>query len=220
MIGFASTYCPITFFKMKRLLAYIIFLSIVSCEAQTVVAIYDGPMSIPTNSYLKDTYNDFGPLAGKWKLTMGKGSSLTIELKKITKAHRPSGKSYTDLLVGEYTYEQSFQVLVDGLPLVLDSSIGYTNHSIYGGVIGDSTMPGAPDCPECPSNARYISVRLTDPSKPGIYGEMIMVRFVQNGTAKLRIRVLDKYDANYASGASTTPQNLTLPEGIYTLTKQ
>lgn len=192
----------------------------ISCKAQTVVSIYDGPISTPPNSYLKDTYNDMNPFVGTWKQTFSKGNSLTIELKKITKAKRPSGNSYSDLIVGEYKYEVNFENIVNNLPLVLNSSNGYTNHSIYGRVIGNSSIAGAPNCSECATNARYISVRLKDPSRPGIIGNMIMVHFVQNGVSKIRLRILNTTDENYASGNSTTSQVLTIPEGIYTLIKQ
>lgn len=199
---------------MKYILIFVIILLSLSCKAQNIVPLFDGPIDVPTGSYFKDVDNDFQPFIGEWKWEDG-NSAWTIQFLKIEMV--PEFQTYTDVLIGEYQYIENGVELINELPFTPNTEDS-TTHNIWGGVI--SLVPnGAPPCDECPSDSRYIELRIKDSTRQGRFGDIIFVRFTENGIEKMRLELYNSsYMGNYDHPG--VPNELTIPEGTYTFIKQ
>jgi hypothetical protein len=215
---------------MKTLLKIILLILFVSCKAQTLTPLYNDGTSpndgIHPNRYSKDVDNDFGPYVGTWKSEIG-NTSLTIIFNKVINDDFGNG-DYFDLLVGEYKYVENGVTLVNSFPtLMQDGTDGVPNivHpddpwlSNLGSIGIKTDTRGAPPCPECPANVRYINLGVSDPTRTNIHGGAKMVRFVENGVEKIRIRIYTTFVDNYTVDYSG-PVKLNIPDNsIWTLTK-
>lgn len=204
----------IKFKKMKQIFLILLFTVTLNCKSQTIVALYNGTDDIVNNPYYKDVDNDFNPFIGEWKWENGT-DSWTIQLQKMTMV--PRGNSFYDEIFGEYKYIENGQVLVNTLPLVANTS-DLTTHNIWGGVI-TTLNRGFPPCSECQPDTRFIILYLKDSTRPGLHGEIIMAHFTEGGIEKIRMRVLNTFNEN-ATADYTGPNELTIPEGVYTFVKQ
>jgi len=200
---------------MKYILIFTITLLIISCKAQNIVPLFDGPISVPAGSYYKDVDNDLNTFEGEWRWENG-NSSWTIQFQKFVMVPS-SGESLWDNLVGEYQYIENGVELINELPFTpnTDNLIG---HNLWGGVI--SLVPnGAPPCDECTANSRYVELTIQDPTRPGRSGDIIFVHFIENGIEKIRLELYNSsYMGNYDHPG--VPNELTIPEGTYTFIKQ
>jgi len=211
---------------LKQLfITYIIFIVVLSCKAQNIVPIFnDTGVDLPeNNAYLKDVDNDYNPYVGIWKWESG-SNSLTIIFNKIIQNDNGNG-DFADLLVGEYQYIENRVELVNtfpimepiGIPIIINPDNGLDN-SIVSSYI-TIVNRGFPPCPECASNTRFIVLSLLDPTKPGLWGEIKMARFVEGGVEKIRAKINMKFNEN-ASIDYSGPDNITIPDGVYTFIKQ
>ena len=198
---------------MRNIYFILIILSF-SCKAQNIVSIYNTPLSAPQAPYYKDIDSDFNPLEGEWKWENG-NSSLTIQMQKMTMISQ--GNGYSDIMIGEYKYIENGTELVNYLPLVPNTS-NLQTHNLWGGII-TTLNKGFPPCAECAPNTRFIIVSVTETDKPGLYGKMVMAHFTENNVEKIRMRIWNTYNEN-VSVDYTGPNDITIPEGVYTLVKQ
>ena len=199
---------------MKNIILFsiIIILSTLSCTAQQILPILNGPVPRPIPYYSKDIDNDFNVYEGTWLWQDGNDSwEITFD----KKVRVPDGNSFQDLLIGEYRYIEDGVMLINNLPI--DNSITeYSQHNIYAGVI--STLNNdAPPCNECAVDARFIRATLTDPNREGIYGRMIFSRFIENGIEKMRMRAFTTYNEPAGDPDYTGPLCLTVPDGVIPL---
>ncbi|MFD2586540.1 DUF6705 family protein [Croceitalea marina] len=190
----------------------------ISCKAQNIVPIYNSPIQAPPSPrYYKDVDNDFDRIVGTWKWQEG-NSSLTVEFKKVVRAPF-AGNSVTDILIGGYTYVKNGVVCTNSLPMPNLPMDRLTNHPIWGGGIG-TPIKGAPPCPECGTNPRYIRVQVTEAENPQLSGKFIIGHFTQNGVEKIRLYFANTGIYDYTIDY-TGPEDMCIPEGvILTLTKQ
>ncbi|MFD2586542.1 DUF6705 family protein [Croceitalea marina] len=203
---------------MKNRFLIVICLITISCKAQNIVPIYNGPENEPPlPHYYKDVDNDFDRIVGTWKWQEG-NSSLTIELKKILSAP-DIGSNVSDILIGGYTYIKNGVECTNSLPMPNLPMDKLTNHSIWGGVIG-TPIKGAPPCPECGTNPRYVKVQVREPENPLLEGKFIMGHFIQNGVEKIRLLFLNTA-ISIPTADYTGPEEMCIPEfSTLTLTKQ
>jgi hypothetical protein len=208
---------------MKTIFKFIAILILISCKAQNIVPIYNiNGVELPDDeAYLKDVDNDYNPYVGTWKWENG-NNSLTIIFNKVDQ-YASSVGDYSDLLVGEYQYIENGIELVNSFPLfdpigvpnIINYADAMRNNNIVSYSITTNDI-GFPPCPECAPDTRFILLGLTDPTKPGLWGRIIMARFVENGVEKIRARIFNSFDETATEG-----YNLSIPENsIYTLIKQ
>ena len=84
---------------MKILLPLFVLAISSTCSAQTIVPLFDGPIDLPENAYLKDIDNDLNPFEGEWRWEEG-NSSWTIQLQKFEMVY--DGDHYWDKPASEY----------------------------------------------------------------------------------------------------------------------
>lgn len=204
---------------MKKTLTLIpVLLIFLSCKAQDITPIYneeDVPSYI--NTYYKDVDNDFNPYVGRWKWEDGESSFEIIFNKDV---HRESGNGdFSDNLVGEYKYIDNGEVLVDYPHLILDEPGGVPNivipndNSILSYDIRTDDK-GFPPCSECAPNTRFILLGIQEKAKSGVWGEIRMARFVEDGIEKIRMRIFNSFNVNSDGRVLSIPEN-----SIWTLTK-
>lgn len=199
--------------KNTPLLLFILTISL-SCKAQNIIPIFDDTLG-PAGSYYKDIDNDFNSFVGEWKWEED-NSSLTIVLNKFL--FIAEGQSNWDIIAGEYRYIENGITRVDELPFIPDTN-NLIDHNLWGGII--SLQPqGAPPCDECQADSRFIKITIKDPTKPGRYGDLIMVHFNENGQEKIRIQLFNGAFLPIDDPTLENPGLLSIPEGIYTLIKQ
>ncbi len=201
--------------KTQIVLYVAIIICTVSCNAQQIVPIFNEPFKRPIPYYSKDIDGDYNDYEGTWLWQDGNDSwEITFDKKVWV----PDGNSFEDLLIGEYKYIKNGTVLVNSLPI--DQNINkYEDHNIYGGAISTLRRTGPP-CPECSTDARFIHASLTDPTRSGIYGQIIFSRFIENGIEKMRMRAFTTYNEPAGDPDYTGPLYLTVPDGVYTFVKQ
>jgi len=205
---------------MKQLFILLAIITTISCKAQNIVPIYEGPEdSPPLPRYYKDVDNDFNPYIGEWKWEEN-NTFLTIVFDKRTMVPNSNGNAFQDYLIGAYSYTVNDLELVNSFPLQLSPENIVENH-IYGWVITTLIKAYMPPCPECPDNVRYIKLSISDPNRPGLLARLCMVHFIDNGIEKIRMRIW-KSDVDLFSLPEnyTGPDDITIPEGIYTFIKQ
>ncbi|PWK20850.1 DUF6705 family protein [Xanthomarina spongicola] len=209
------------------LVTYFIFSLVLSCKAQSITPLYpvtsNQTNETITNRYYKDVDNDYNPYVGIWKWESG-NNSLTIIFNKFE--HYPSGSGdYFDFLLGEYKYTENSVELVNTFPLI--EPIGVPNivnqedplNNNISSIVITTIDRGFPPCPECAPNTRFIILSISDPTKPGLWGEIKMARFVEGGVEKIRAKINMKFNEN-ASIDYSGPDNITIPDGVYTFIKQ
>lgn len=204
---------------MKYIIISILTVATLSCKAQNIVAMYDGDdYSTPFPIYYKDADNDFNPYIGEWKWIDG-NNSLTIVFDKRVMLPESNGNAYNDHLIGAYKYVVNGVELVNTYPIDLITNDTFENH--LNDMYITTTIKGyMPPCPECPTDVRYITLSVTDPTAPGLWGKACMVYFEDNGVEKIRIRIWNRYNENLTAEYDG-PMVLTIPEwSVYTLTKQ
>jgi hypothetical protein len=207
-------------------ITYIIFLLVLNCKAQNIVPIFnDTGVDLPeNNAYLKDVDNDYNPYVGTWKWENG-NNSLTIIFNKLEQYTSGDG-DYSDLLVGEYQYIENGVELVNTFPLIDPFGItniinpvdAMRNNNIVSYSITTNDI-GFPPCPECVPNTRFIILSIKDPTKSGLWGGIVMARFVENGIDKIKAKITMRLNEN-ASINYSGPDAITVPVGVYTFIKQ
>ena len=123
-----------------------------------------------------------------------------------------------DNLVGDYDYIQDGNTMVSNLPFMSDTD-DLINHSLWGGLIAINFRT-APNCTECFTNTRFIKIQITDPTRPGTNGSITMAHFIENGIEKIRLRLLNTGYIPFDPALPNEPQQLSIPEGVYTFVKQ
>ncbi|MFD2586541.1 DUF6705 family protein [Croceitalea marina] len=190
----------------------------ISCKAQNIVPIYNGPeQEPPLPHYYKDVDNNLDPLVGTWKWQEG-NNSLTVEFKKVERAPF-GGESVKDILIGGYTYIKNGVECTNSLPMPNLPMDKLTNYPIWGGVIG-TPIKGSPPCPECGTNPRYVKVQVREPENPLLEGKFIMGHFIQNGVEKMGLLFLNTA-ISMPTADYTGPEEMCIPEfSTLTLVKQ
>jgi len=207
-------------------ITYIILLLVLSCKAQNIVPIYNvNGVELPEDeAYLKDVDNDYNPYVGTWKWESG-NNSLTIIFNKVEQ-YTSSVGDYSDLLVGEYQYIENSVELVNtfpliepiGIPNIVNQEDAMRNNNIVSYSITTNDI-GFPPCPECAPNTRFIILSIKEPTKPGLWGGIVMARFVESGVEKIRAKITMRFNEN-ASINYSGPEIITIPVGVYTFIKQ
>jgi len=207
-------------------ITYIILLLVLSCKAQNIVPIYNiNGVELPEDeAYLKDVDNDYNPYVGTWKWESG-NNSLTIIFNKVEQ-HTSSVGDYSDLLVGEYQYIENSVELVNTFPLIepigIPNIINSEDAMRYNNIVSYSITTndiGFPPCPECDPNTRFIILSIKDPTRPGLWGGIVMARFVESGVEKIRAKITMRFNEN-ASINYSGPEIITIPVGVYTFIKE
>lgn len=210
----------------KEVLILSIGLITLSCKAQNVVSIYDGPWDLPPRPrYFKDVYNDHNKFVGTWKWQNGT-NSWTIEFKKVVKfeskiKNETTGlytSEYNDYLVGEYKYVSNGLERINSYPLLLGKDP--YSYNIYAHTI-TTTNRGFPPCSECAPNTRFIIGKIKDPTRPGLLGKIRMAIFTENGIEKIRLRITyPDSDPSVIGPNYSGPKTISINSGVYTLIKQ
>ena len=133
---------------MKQIIiTLIIFLTVLSCKAQTIIPIYSNQERVrDANHYLKDVDNDFNKFIGVWKYTNG-NTSFTLVLDKEIKYQLRPNSMYKDMLVGEYQYIENGVEKANTLLDMTNPNIKGYLHKIAGYLIVDKNFN--PDCNDC-----------------------------------------------------------------------
>ena len=203
---------------LEKTLILLAIITTLSCKAQNIVPIYERPYDLPSPPrYYKDVDNDFNTYEGEWKYEEN-NTSFTIVFNKKTMVPRNNENTFRDYLIGAYSYTVNDLELVNSFPLITNPENIRENH-IDGSVITTLIRAYMPPCSECEVNVRYIILSLTDPNRPGLYGDICMVYFIDNGVEKIRMRIWNTYNENLTEDY-TGPTEITIPEGIYTFIKQ
>ncbi|TYA52454.1 DUF6705 family protein [Formosa maritima] len=211
---------------MKHLIKFLMLIMFISCKAQNIVPIFnDTGVDLPeNNAYLKDVDNDYNPYVGTWKWESG-NNSLTIIFNKLEQYTSGDG-DYSDLLLGEYQYIENGVELVNtfpliepiGIPNIVNQEDAMRNNNIVSYSITTNDI-GFPPCPECAPNTRFIILSIKEPTKPGLWGGIVMARFVESGVEKIRAKITMRFNEN-ASINYSGPEIITIPVGVYTFIKQ
>ncbi|UFH33898.1 hypothetical protein LNP04_09435 [Chryseobacterium sp. C-71] len=125
---------------MKNILILIIFISALSCKAQsTIIDIVnecnDNNHNYTNGSvYLKDISNVYQPFIGTWKWTEGNREMTLVLIKQTKHNYNDTGNDnyYEDRLVGYYIYKENGVTLIDTSNDNLQKDFGITvNFQIY-----------------------------------------------------------------------------------------
>ncbi|HLV15097.1 MAG TPA: DUF6705 family protein [Xanthomarina sp.] len=206
---------------MKTIIKFLIVFFIVGCKAQVITPIYgpDPNDGVHPNRYYKDIANDFAPYVGTWAGNSG-NETLTITFNTTTNVPGELG-DYFDMLVGEYSYQVSSNVLVDthpelfttdsnGVPIIIQPNPWDNSITVIGITDMDEWFP---PCPECSPNSRVIVLDIIESSNPPLWGKIRMTRFVESGVEKIRMQINNTFAESH--------QPLSIPEdSIWTLIKQ
>jgi len=211
---------------MKHIIKFLMLIMFISCKAQNIVPIYNiNGVDFPEdNAYLKDVDNDYNPYVGTWSWQTG-NNSLTIIFNKLEQYTSGDG-DYSDLLLGEYQYIENGEELVNTIPLIepigIPNIINSEDAMRYNNIVSYSMATndiGFPPCPECDPNTRFIILSIKDPTRPGLWGGIVMARFVESGVEKIRAKITMRFNEN-ASINYSGPEIITIPVGVYTFIKQ
>lgn len=204
----------------KNIIALIALIICFSCKAQSpVIPIYEREEILPpVNSYEKDIDNDFNKFIGTWKWENG-ATSIMFEFDKLVMYYDSREERYMDRLIGEIKYIENGTEIMDTRPINTNTTDIYETSTITDLTI-TTLNRGFPPCNECPSGTRFIRASYHDPLVP-VFGTLIMAHFTDsNGVEKIRMRIVASFVDPDAENHNTQPLELTIPEGIYTFTKQ
>ena len=205
---------------MRYTYILIAIITTLSCKAQNIVPIYEGPEDLPPlPRYYKDVDNDFNAYEGEWKWEDG-NNSLTIVFEKKVMIEESNGNVFQDFLIGTYIYIENGNELINSFPLQTNPQNIRDNY-ISGWNITTFYKAYFPPCPECDGSERYIKLNITDPNRPGLWARLCMVHFTDNGVEKIRMRIWNTdRDPSIIPPGYTGPTEITIPEGVYTFIKQ
>ncbi|PTT71022.1 DUF6705 family protein, partial [Chryseobacterium sp. HMWF001] len=167
---------------MKNTILLILFLGIISCNAQ-VIPMKADYTEVPDNAYFKDTDNFLDKFVGTWKYQNG-NEQLTIILKKEIK-HDYHG-IYSDVLYGEYKYVNNLgQTLVNTLDKI---DFAYTSKS-YHNIIGATfiTNNELPICTNCNNGEFRVKSTFKDPDIGGLINSRVVFRYIDSTTIKVKV---------------------------------
>ncbi|MDR6966491.1 hypothetical protein J2X31_000484 [Flavobacterium arsenatis] len=177
---------------MKKTLTIITVLLSLYSYSQTPVLSLEQMGSHKNNiagAYYKDLNNVLNQYEGTWVYTNG-NTSLKIVL--VKKSMYFEGKSYEDLMIGEYQYIENGVEKINTLSR-LNQNLNY-NHGIYGNSIHkDCYYTPRGDCTE--GEARLI-LSLFDITEHHS-AEMILKRRVVNGQQAIKAFINFQYSGNY-----------------------
>ena len=152
----------------------------ISCKAQNpIINLIDYNGTMPSGSYLKDTYNDLDPFVGTYVFEEG-NVYFKVILKKIEVSYNQS--YYEDMIVGEMQYRVNGVDLLNSLSKI---NIVYPNqealHSIHGNYILLNHFK--PQCNDCASNEKRLKLIITDGRSSG---DVIIQRIMVGGNPAIK----------------------------------
>jgi hypothetical protein len=206
----------VTKYKLMKNIVLILIISLsISCKAQ-IVPLGIGGLEKFNGAYNKDMDNDYNKFEGVWVYYQN-NTKLTIQLKKVYQYHYQDERFnyYSDVLVGEYKYEENNVTLVNTLPnMTTISDANAWQHNIFGGAMNNSNAPinnGA-------ASERTVVLELQDPDRPYIPADIRLKYKIENGVEKITIHISPS--GAFIEPYENAPSRLRIPNADYTLIKQ
>ncbi|NBL63845.1 hypothetical protein GV828_01380 [Flavobacterium sp. NST-5] len=166
----------------KYILILIVAISTNAFAQNPVIEIesWDGKM-LPNGAYLKDANNRQSQYVGTWHYSEN-GKELTLVLKRYEMAF--TGRTYNDILVGEYKYVVNGITVINTLPNLNNDLPNKWSHNISGSYpIG---RLASPYCPECDPDEKRMAMGFFDPIRE-ISGSLTLRRITVNGVAAIKM---------------------------------
>ena len=201
---------------MKKIfLNTILFLSILSCKAQSpVYSLFDDGMGTVLNAYYKDTHNDFNKFEGTWLYTNG-NTSLKIVFTKRIMHHDTYFNFYTDMLVGEYEYIENGVLKANTLANLSNTSLNLYDNTFSGRFLVGKY--GAPGGNECAIGERRIKLSYKEQDRTYLNQYVVLRQYSDQFGVYIKLIHFSQMSIAPDTGPILGP---TLPQGTYILTKQ
>ena len=192
--------------------------TVIACKAQTTTVYslqnFVSATSVPDNSYIKDTNNDFNKFEGTWKFE-NNDKKIIMKLLKRERYYDDMFHVYTDILVGEYQYFLNNLEIVNTMANLSNSYSMYSNN-----ISGNSFMRNSefPSCAECGPNERRVELHFSDPeSFPKADGYIILRYINENGIEKIQATIYYSIPLVHDGETFVPPR---VPKGTYVFVKQ
>jgi len=208
---------------MVRLTITLLFSFFAGIAQTTIVPIFQ-TTNYGDNVYFKDVDNNFTPYVGTWKYINGT-DTLTIVLQKKEMVYSPVGtrEEYLDYLIGEYKYVKNGVEKVNTLSAL---SSNYPNALDYN-LVSDGIVVNAvhPQCNNCFSTQRRISMSFNEPSRreiAGLSAGLMLRRITESDGVQKIIAILYTRSVSFGftyDGTPSTIDSYSVPIGEYVLTK-
>lgn len=181
---------------------------LLSCKAQSPIVGLDALYKTPKGAYLKDLNNELNKFEGTWKYINGT-TELVIVLKKKEKVK--GLKYYRDKLYGEYSYKKNGVIIVNTLPLDIN-----TPSNIGGSYIIKNNQ--FVKCNDCTPDERRVDLYFYDPERKYLNTDIIL-RYIQGSNpVQIKVTVYSRHGGMIPH--ENSPTETRVPFGEYLLTKQ
>jgi hypothetical protein len=199
--------------NMKNIILLIVAIVFtIQCSAQTkVVNITDRDGTRNLETYYKDVDNNLDPFVGTWVHTDG-NTSLKIVFKKELKYYYR--KHHEDILIGDYQYIENGVEKINTFSRLDSISPDVLDHSISGNTICENNY--YPKCDDCLPNEKRVKLFLFDPIQK-VSGHLLLRKITVDDKPALKIF---KTTTGTPYLVGTTPKDMIVPDGYYTLIKQ
>lgn len=197
---------------MKEAILIIVVFFWTSCKAQSPIVGLDAPSSTPEGAYYKDLNGELDKFTGTWKLVLP-DKEFTIVIQKRIRFQ--VANDYRDYLIGEYSYKENGEVIINTLPN-LQNSMGEEN--IGGSYISKPNR--MPKCDTCDPGERRINMYFQDPERKYLNSDIVL-RYISgiSGNPPKVLATIYETDSVILpyEGAPEEPR---VPYGEYLLVKQ
>ena len=193
---------------MKNIILIISMSFVFISNAQSPILPLQGSGTRPVaGAYYKDTDNVFDKFGGTWKYINGNESFIII-LQKKTLYYNPHDDTYLDIIIGEYSYNDSNGTeKVNTLDNLNNVNLNPYENNISGLLILDRSQP---------ASLRRIELIFTDPERS--YIELnIRLKYIAGSPERLELEW--RGDMSLIPD-DTSPTTIRVPEQNYILTKQ
>jgi hypothetical protein len=197
---------------MKKLIKTILFLSLISCSAQTpILNIAEDNGNQINGAYYKDINNLLDPFTGTYIYTNG-NESFKIVLQKKTMSS-VNNIYFEDLIIGEYQYIKDGIEIVNSLPKLNQVFINQSLHNISGNLI----LIGNELCEECSANEMHLHGTIKDENTNN-YASLRIRKISINGEQAIKIYYYWNYNS-HVEGTPLSPQP-SFPGGEFVLIQE
>ncbi|MNE48973.1 hypothetical protein D3C80_1434650 [compost metagenome] len=170
---------------MKKYIILLITAITTNFYAQSpVIPIESDQIDIPNGAYEKDVNNRQLPYVGTWRYSEN-GKELTIVLRRYAMTF--TGRTYDDILAGEYKYVVNGVTVINTLPNLDADLPSKWSHNISG------TYPisrfASPYCPECAADEKRMAMGFFDPIR-NVSGSLTLRRITVNGVPAIKMNLI------------------------------
>jgi len=167
---------------MKKYIVLLITAISTNFYAQSpVIPIESSQIDIPNGAYEKDVNDRQLPYVGTWRYAEN-GKELTMVLRRYIMTF--TGRTYNDILVGEYKYVVNGVTIINTLPNLEANLPNKWSHNISGSY--PISRLAFPYCPECGTDEKRMAMGLFDPIRE-VSGSLTLRRITVNGVHALKM---------------------------------